>query len=198
MRLFYASASPFVAKVRMAAYHCDIDVVPVPTDTAAEPADLIGANPLGKVPALILPDGRALYDSAVICDWLDRQSGNRLVPQDEAGWLACKRIEATADGIVDAAILSVYEVRFRPEDKRHQPWVDKQLRKAWRGMDMLEASIGDLGRQPTTAHFAVAGLLGWFDIRFKGQWENRYPKVKAWFDAFPEIFPAYAELKPSA
>lgn len=196
MRLFTSSASPFAAKVRMAAYHCDIAIDLVPTDTALEPADLLAANPLGKIPALILPDGKALYDSAVICDWLDRQSGHRLVPQDEAGWLTCKRIEATADGVVDGAILSVYEVRYRPEEKRHQPWVDKQLRKTWRGLDVLDASIGDLGRTPTTAHFAVAGLLGWFDIRFKGQWEERYPKLKAWYDAFPEIFPAFEDLKP--
>ncbi|KQT50776.1 glutathione S-transferase [Aureimonas sp. Leaf454] len=198
MRLFYASASPFASKVRMAAHHCDIELEPVSTDTGAEPADLLEANPLGKIPALVLPDASALYDSAVICDWLDRQSGHALVPQDEAGWLLCKRIEATADGVVDGAILSVYEVRFRPEDKRHQPWVDKQMRKAWRGMDVLEGAIGSLGTQPTTAHFAVAGLLGWFDLRFKGQWEERYPGLKAWIDGFPAIFPAYEDLKPKA
>lgn len=198
MRLFYASASPFAAKVRMAAHHCDIDLILDATDTGSEPGDLLEANPLGKVPVLMLPDGKGLYDSAVICDWLDRQSGHRLVPQDEAGWLTCKRVEATTDGIIDGAILSVYEVRYRPEDKRHQPWVDKQLRKAWRGLDVLEGMIDELGPQPTTAHFAVAGLLGWFELRFQGQWEDGHPKLKAWYDAFPGLFPAFEELKPKA
>lgn len=196
MRLFYASASPFAAKVRMAAHHCDIDLELVPTDTGAEPADLLSANPLGKIPALVLPDGKGLYDSAVICDWLDRQSGHRLVPQDEAGWLTCKRIEATADGIVDGAILTVYEVRYRPDEKRHQPWVDRQMGKAWRGLAILEDMIDDLGPQPTTAHFAVAGLLGWFELRFKGEWQERHPKLQAWFADFPNTFPAFHDLQP--
>lgn len=196
MQLFISSASPFVAKVRMAAHHSGVAIETIATDTGAEPADLLAANPLGKIPALVMDDGTALYDSAVICDWIDRQGGHRLVPQDAAGWLLTKRVEATADGIADAAILTLYEQRYRPEDKRHQPWVDKQLRKAWRGMDVLEGLIASLGKEPSTAHFAVAALLGWLDLRFHGQWEERYPSLSAWIAAFPESFPAYEELKP--
>lgn len=198
MRLFASPASPFVAKVRMAAHHCGIALEPVWTDAGAEPADLLGANPLGKIPALLLDDGQTIYDSAVICDWLDRRSGNRLVPQTDEGWAFVKRMEATADGVTDAAILTLYEQRYRPEEKRHQPWVDKQWRKAWRGMAVLQAAIGEFGPEPTTAHFAVAGLLGWFDLRFKGTWESDYPALATWISEFPTVFPAYEEFKPRA
>lgn len=196
MRLFFSPASPFAAKVLMAAHHCGIALTPVATDTGAEPADLLAANPLGKIPALLMDDGRTLYDSAVILDWLDRRSGHRLVPQAEADWLFAKRMEATADGVAEAAILTLYEVRYRPEDKRHQPWVDKQMRRVWRGMDELETNIAGFGATLTIAHFALAGLLGWLDLRFKGQWEARYPGLSAWIERFPESFPAYAQFKP--
>ncbi|BDA83790.1 glutathione S-transferase [Aureimonas sp. SA4125] len=180
----------------MAARHVGIPIETLAADTGAEPADLLAANPLGKIPALLLDDGDILFDSAVICDYLDRRSGHRLVPQDEAGWLQVKRLEAAADGVGDAAILSLYEVRYRPEDKRHQPWVDKQMRRAFRGLDFLEAHVGALGPEPTTAHFAIAGLLGWLNLRFEGQWEDGRPHLVAWLAGFADAFPAYEELKP--
>ena len=198
MRLFYAPASPFVAKVRMAAAHCGIALTVIPTDTGAEPAELLAVNPLGKIPTLIAEDGAALYDSAVICDYFDRLSGHKLVPQGGHDWLLVKRIAATADGVADGALLTVYEARMRPEERRHQPWVDRQLGKAWRGMAVLESNIASLGPELTLAHFALAGLLGYLDLRFKGQWEDKHPQLVAWIEAFPEAFPAYEELKPQA
>ncbi|GGD13168.1 glutathione S-transferase family protein [Aureimonas glaciei] len=198
MRLFSSPASPFVAKVRMAAQHVGIPLETVATDAGAEPAELLAANPLGKIPALILDDGAVVFDSKVICDLLDRRSGHKLVPQDEAGWLRTKRMEVTADGVGDAMILTLYEGRYRPEEKRHQPWVDKQMRKAFRGLDVLEAEIDTLGPDLTTAHFAVAGVLGWLDLRFKGQWETGRPRLVAWVERFADAFPAYRELKPRA
>ena len=98
-------------------------------------------------------------------------SGNQMVPQAIEPWRIAATVEATADGIVDALILSVYEVRYRPEDKRHQPWVDKQLRKADRGLATLEQQILELPEGLTTGHFAVAALLGWATMRFPGKIE---------------------------
>ena len=198
MRLFSSPASPFATKVRMAARHCGIALDVVGTDTNAEPADLLAANPLGKIPALVLDDGGILFDSAVICDFLDRRSGHKLVPQDEAGWLRAKRLEAVADGVGEAAILALYEVRLRPEDMRYQPWIDKQMRKAFRGLDFLEAQIGTFGADLTIAHFALAGVLGWLDLRFKGQWEEGRPGLVAFLAGFGELFPDFPEFKPRA
>ena len=198
MRLFYAPASPFAAKARMAARHCGIAVDSVSTDTASEPEDLLSANPLGKIPALLLDDGTAVFDSRVICELFDRMSGNQLIPQGLEAWQAAKIVEAAVDGVTDALILSVYEVRFRPEDKRHQPWVDKQLRKADRGLDFLEEQIAGLGDDLTIAHFALAGLLGWMELRFVGKLAKERPALAAWIEAFPTLFPDYSELGPKA
>ena len=196
MRVYYSSASPFAAKVRMAASHCDLQIESVATDTTAEPADLIDANPLGKIPALVLDDGTALYDSRVICDYFDKITGGQLLPARLEAWTKVKLIEATADGIADALILSVYEERYRPEEKRHQPWVDKQLRKADRGLAVLEEQLADMPEDLTTADFAVAGLLGWMSFRFKGKLEAERPALAKWLAGFAERFPAFAELGP--
>ncbi|MBO0905485.1 glutathione S-transferase family protein [Jiella sonneratiae] len=196
MRIFYSPASPFAAKVRMAASHCGLELESVDTDTKAEPADLLASNPLGKIPAVVLDDGTALYDSRTICDYFDKLTGGQLVPQTLEDWTKVKLAEATADGIGDALILVLYEERYRPADRRHQPWVDKQMRKADRGLEVLEGQIEDLPEGPTTAHFAVAGLLGWMSFRFAGKLEAERPALAAWLQSFAETFPAYAELGP--
>ena len=180
----------------MAARLCDLDIESVATDTGAEPADLIAANPLGKIPALVLDDGTALYDSRTICDYFDKMTGGQLVPATLDAWTRVKLVEATADGIGDALILTVYEERYRPVEKRHQAWVDMQMRKADRGLAVLETLLADLPEQLTTADFAVAGLLGWMSFRFKGKLEAERPALSKWLADFPEKFPAFAELGP--
>ncbi|WP_185983239.1 glutathione S-transferase family protein [Aureimonas mangrovi] len=196
MRLLCSPASPYSAKVRLAAAHCDIAVEDVATDTGEPAADFLSANPLGKIPTLVLEDGTGIYDSRVICEYLDRMSGNLLIPQGDAEWLRAKRVEALADGIVDAAILVVYEARFRPEEKRFSGWTDRQWAKAERGLDALEAEVARLPEALDIGHFAIAGLLGWMDLRFKGQWDEGRPALKAWFAEFPTRFPAYAQIGP--
>lgn len=198
MRLFYSSASPFASKVRMAAHHCDLALDCVSTDTSAEPDDLLSANPLGKIPALVLDDGGVLYDSAVICDYFDKMTGGQLVPQGIDDWRAVKLVEATADGVGDALILTVYEERYRPEDKRHQPWVEKQTRKADRGLEVLETMVANLPDRLTTAHFALASLFGWMDIRFAGKLAAERPALAEWYAGFPNAFPAFENLRPKA
>lgn len=198
MRLFYSAPSPFAAKARMAAALCGIALETVATDTTQEPADLLAANPLGKIPALVLATGETVYDSRVICDYLDRLSGHRLVPQDMDGWLAAKKLEAVADGVTDALILTVYEVRYRPEDKRHQPWVDKQTRKAERGLALLASMVPTLAPTPGIGHLALAGLIGWMDVRFPGRIAADHPALAAWLETFKTENPALAEALPKA
>ncbi|WAJ30462.1 glutathione S-transferase family protein [Antarcticirhabdus aurantiaca] len=195
MRLLYSPASPFAAKVRMAAHHVGIPLDTTIVDTTADPAELLAVNPLGKIPTLILDSGESIYDSRVIVEYFDRLSGNLLIPQTDAEWLKARRIEATADGVTDGAILTVYENRFRPEDKRHQPWVDRQWAKATRGLAVLEREVPTLAPEPNIAHFAVAGLLGWMSLRFAGRWESDHPALTTWIGAFAQTFPAYADLK---
>ncbi len=181
----------------MAARLCGIALEAVAVDTQSEPDDLLRLNPLGKIPTLVLDDGSALYDSRTICDYLDRQSGNRIVPQDSAAWIEAKRIEATADGVVDAAMLVVYESRFRPDEKRHEPWVDRQWRKAERGLAVLERDLGPVPAEPTVGDVAVAAMAGWLSIRFPDRWDTNCPKLRAWTNGFFDAFADLDALRPS-
>jgi glutathione S-transferase len=93
---------------------------------------------------------------------------------------------------------TLYEVRYRPEEKRHQPWVDKQWRRAHRGLDALEVDVARLPEAPSLAHFAVASDLGWIQLRYPGSFEEKNPGLVRWLDAFYAAHPAYADMKPAA
>ena len=198
MRLLYSKPSPYSSKVRMSAHLCGIELDCVPTDTGAEGDDLLRTNPIGKIPALELDDGSTLYDSRVICEYFDRMSGNLLIPQGLEAWALCKRIEALADGLTEAVMATLYEVRYRPEEKRHQPWVDKQWRRAHRALDILEADVAKLPAEPSLAHFAVASDLGWIQLRYPGAFEEKNPGLVRWLEAFYGANPAYEAMKPAA
>lgn len=198
MHLYYSAPSPFAAKVRMVAHHCGLALEDVSVDTSAEPAELLAANPLGKIPALVLEDGTSVYDSRVICELFDRMSGLRLIPQAIDAWRSVKTFEAVADGVADALVLTLYEVRYRPEEKRHQAWVDKQMRKADRGLALIEDRIDELPNELTIAHFALGALLGWIRLRFPGKIDREHPALARWLENFRQVFPAYDELKPRA
>lgn len=196
MRLFFSASSPFASKVRMAARVCDLPLDLVATDTNTEPDDLLATNPLGKIPALALDNGEVLYDSSVICEYLDRLSGNPLIPQTTDAWLQAKRTEALADGVAEAGIAVIYEKRHRPENKWHEPWIDKQWRRAGRGLDRLEAEVGSMPASVGLGAVALAATLGWLELRFAGQWQENRPALTAWLDRFPEVFPPFAEMRP--
>lgn len=117
MELLYSPASPYSAKVRMAARHLGIDITSVRVDTNAEPATLMDNNPLGKIPVLLLDDGGSVYDSVAIMHYLDRLSGGKLYPKKNGKRTEVEILEALCDGIMDCLLAIVYERRFRPEDK---------------------------------------------------------------------------------
>ncbi|MDY8109740.1 glutathione S-transferase N-terminal domain-containing protein [Fulvimarina sp. 2208YS6-2-32] len=196
MRLLGTSASPFVAKVRMAAVLCGIELEFVSAETM-EPSDtLLSANPLGKVPVLTTETGDQVFDSSVICEMLDRMSGNQLIPQTLDAFTRTRTFEAAASGVKDALILCLYEERFRPEDKRHAAWTERQMAKAERGLAWLEAHLDDLNEDPSVAYCALAALVGWMDLRFAGKVASQAPKVRAWTDAFFAAHPELAAVKP--
>ena len=113
----------------MAAAYAGIALEPVPVETSNPPAELLNANPLGKIPVLIADDGATIFDSRAITQYLNRQSGNKLFPRNPAKRTDAERLEALADGIADCALAHVYERRSRPEEIVHQPWLDKQWAK---------------------------------------------------------------------
>lgn len=199
MILCSSPSSPFVRKCTMSAMILglidQIDVVPANT---RDPMDAMrNENPLGKIPTLIADDGLRLYDSPVICEYLDMKAGGgKLLPAGDARWPVLK-LQALADGILDAAILQVYERRFRTEDKVHQPWLDMQQSKVDGALDWLEANTPETGAHPTIGDVTLACALDYLDFRFEGKWREGRPKLAAWLEAFAKAVPAYGETKPS-
>jgi glutathione S-transferase len=196
-KVLYAPASPYSAKVRMAAAYAGIKLDAVIVDTAAQPAELIGANPLGKIPVLITDEGQAIYDSRAITQYLNRISSNQLFPRNPAKRTDAEGLEALADGIADCLLAHVYERRSRPEELVHAPWLDKQWSKAVRALDHLNAAPPKLGKKTTAGQIALRATLGYADLRFGGKWEKGRGKLTRWAARYEERFPELKALLPS-
>jgi glutathione S-transferase len=159
-------------------------------------AEVNADNPLGKIPCLRTNDGMALYDSRVICEYLDSlHHGPRMFPPSGAPrWTALRR-QALADGIMDAGVLTRYETFVRPQEARWEPWIDNQKQKFRRGLDALEhegASLGvvDIGT------LAIACALGYLDFRYPDEdWRAGRPRLAAWLEQFAQR-PAIARTVP--
>lgn len=196
--ILYAPASPYSAKARMAAAWCGIAVDARVVDTNAEPAQLIDANPLGKIPVLVTDDGETVYDSRAITQYLNRLSGNALFPRNAQKRLEAERLEALADGICDCLLAHVYERRFHPEEKIHQPWLDKQWGKVERALDALNANPPKMTKKANGGQIALRATLGYLGLRFDGKWERGRSKLTRWAKRFDERFPELAALTPRA
>ena len=194
-KILYSPASPFASKARMAATYVGYAFEPVLTKTDEVPADLIAANPLGKIPALVTDEGKGIFDSKVITQFLNRVSGGKALPKNAKKRLEAEMLESLADGIGDCAIACVYERRQRPEDKLYQPWIDKQWAKVTRGLDHLEASAPKLPAKIHAGHIALAANLAYLNLRFP-EWSKGRPKLKRWLMKFTEKHPELAEMLP--
>jgi glutathione S-transferase len=195
MILRSAAPSPFGRKVQIALSVLGLDDVKIePTDTM-DPRDTVrGQNPLGKIPVLISEDGTAYYDSRVILEFLDeRAGGGKIIPRATAERFAALRLQALADGILDASILTIYEGRWRPAEKHEAKWLDHQAGKVGRALAVLEAAPPALGPGlPNVGHIALACALGYRDFRFGGDWRTNHPRLVAWLDGFAARVPAFA------
>jgi len=195
-----APSSPFVRKIRIAA-----SVLGVDDEIAIEPADTVNPsdtvrqqNPLGKIPTLVLEDGMVLFDSRVILDYLDhRAGGGVIVPKDPGARFGALRLQALADGIMDASILLVYEGRWRPSERHESKWLEHQAGKVARALASLEAAPPELEAIPHVGAIALACALGYRDFRFGETWRKDHPHLVAWLDQFAARVPAFAATKPT-
>lgn len=188
MRLFHSHNSPYARKVVVLIAETGVkgvEVVAAAGTPIAPDAGVVARNPLGKIPALERPDGPTLYDSRVICQFLDDLAGAGLYPAGPRRWDTLT-IEATADGILDAALLMVYETRIRPEAMRHAAWVEGQWSKIDRALDALEQRwISHLNGPMDMGHIAVGCALGYLDLRHAPrQWRVGRPHLAAWEASF--------------
>jgi glutathione S-transferase len=131
----------------------------------------------------------------VIVEYLDvLAGGERIFPAGEARFTALRE-QALADGIMDAALLQVYEGRFRSEDKHEPKWVDHQAGKVERGLAYAEAHLSTPAGTLHIGHIALACALGYLDLRFGGRWRETHPKLVAWVADFEARVPAFAKTK---
>jgi glutathione S-transferase len=189
--------SPFGRKVRMA-----IDVLGLGERVTVQPADTLDANdtlrqqnPLGKMPCLLLADGTAIYDSGVIIEFLQELAGSAaLVPASGPARYAALTQATLADGITDAALLLVYEKRFRDPGTQSERWLDHQRGKIARALVAVEAAPPD----PTNTDIVAIALccaLAYLDWRRPVNWREGHPRLAAWLTAFARHEPAFERTR---
>jgi glutathione S-transferase len=201
MKLMSSPLSPYGRKVKIAARMKGVDgqIELLPTDTNKGDDALNKLNPLGKIPCLITPEGVAVFDSHVICEYLDTLSPSPvLFPESGADRLRTLTLGSLADGILDAALLLVYEGRFRPENMKVQGWVDRQQSKVDRSLALLEQAPPQWQGSPDYGHLTLAVALGYLDFRHGGKWRAGHPKLVAWLDKFAAAVPAFEATRPVA
>lgn len=191
MKLRYAPTSPYVRKVMVLALETGLAEIIERVPTSVAPTklneDVARENPLVKVPSLTTDDGVVLYDSPVICEYLDTlHSGARLFPPaGPARWVALRQ-QALGDGILDAAILGRYEI-LRPKEYQWQDWMDAQLRKVRGALAALEIQVqsDELSGALTIGQITVGCALGYLDFRYASEdWRGKHRLLAAWFEDF--------------
>lgn len=188
MQLFHSPTSPFVRKVMVVLHETGlldqvelIKAAGTPFDASQMPT---AHNPLGKIPTLSRPDGPAIYDSRVICRYLDNKAGTNLYPE-RAIW-DILTLEATADGIMNAAILMSYEARYRPENMQSADWVNGQWDKISRALDAITTRwMSHLAGPLDIGHIAVGCALGYLDLGHDDRkWRKTRDALDDWFAEF--------------
>jgi len=190
LQLRNSPTSPYVRKVRVLLLETGLENRVELIDTQVTPikpnADLNASNPIGKVPAILTEDGLSLFDSPVICEYLDSlHSGTKMFPVNgNSRWLALRR-QALGDGLLDAAILGRYESTLRPADKLWQDWLDAQMGKIYRSLDAMDAEAEKLAGIVNIGTITIGCALGYLDFRYdQMNWRSERSDLSAWFEKF--------------
>ena len=190
MQLISSQASPFVRKVHVVLHETgqsqDIEVIEAGTTPINTPDHVRAANPTGKIPALIRPDGPALHDSRVITRFLDARANSGLHP--EARLRELLTLESMADAIMDAAVLITYEGRVRPEEQQSDVWKEAQWGKIRAALDVINTRwMSHLAGPLDASHIAVGCALGYLDFRHDARgWRTGVDALAKWNEAFQE------------
>jgi glutathione S-transferase len=207
VKLYYAPASPYVRKVMILLHETGLEpkverlsstTTPMKSDTA-----LRKSNPLTKLPALILDSGETLYDSRVICEYLDTTyAGGRFFPADSTlRWPALRR-QSLADGLLDAGLIVRYETKMRPPEKLWEEWRSGQWAKVTEAATEMEREAPKFGDTFDIGTIAIACALGYLDFRYpEFDWRDDSPALAAWFADFskrPSLQKTVPTLQPAA
>lgn len=196
MKLYQSPASPYARKVRICAHELGLDKKIELVLTMPQQDDAFGkVNPIHRIPALGLDDGMILYDSRVICEYLDSIAGNKLIPAAGVARFTALKQQALADGLLDAAVPRRQET-LRPADKQSPDFLNSRERMMRQVSDALEGMVEQLSGV-SIGTIAVACALGYMDFRFPGDdWRNGRPKLAAWFKAW-ESRPSFVATPPT-
>jgi glutathione S-transferase len=203
MKLIGSNTSPYVRKVRIVMAEKKLDYNFVLEDVWSEQTRITNANPLGKVPCLIMEGGEALFDSRVIVEYLDTLSPvGKLIPAMGRERAEVKTWEALADGVMDAALLARMEAVWakRTDAQRSQAWIDRQLGKINASLKAVSAGMAEkpycTGIHMSLADIAVGCALGYLDFRFPQiGWRNEHPSLVRLLEKL-EQRPSFVETAP--
>ncbi|MET3495291.1 glutathione S-transferase [Variovorax boronicumulans] len=189
MKIFHSPASPFVRKCMVVAHELGIadriEKLPSAAGPVKRDATILPKNPLGQVPTFICDDGQVLYDSRVICEYLDATHSGALFPADGTERWARLTELALADGMTGAALLARYETMLRPETLRWNDWTEGQLAKVRTGLEWLETAAPSFGERVDIGTIAFGCALGYMDFRFPSvDWRASAPHTAKWFEVF--------------
>ena len=188
MKLYTNKASPFARKVRVLVRETGLAGRVEETETVVSPIaaneTLARDNPLVKIPSLVTDAGETLFDSRVICEYLDTlHTGRKFFPASGPQRFTALRRQSLTDGILDAAVLCRYETAVRPEALRWKDWIEGQKRKIFGGLAVLEAETAAWGDEFVIGQVGAACVLGYLDFRFADwDWRGGHPQLKGWFE----------------
>jgi len=192
MKLRYAPASPFARKARIVARETGtigrIEETIMMVSPVSPNVDLARENPLVKIPLLVMDDGETLYDSRVICEYLDTlHTGRKLFPSSARERFIALRRQALADGIMDASVLCRYEVAVRPEALRWSEWIAGQKKKVLGGLDAFEAEAQSWTDEFDIGRIGAACAVSYLDLRYADwNWRAGRPRLAAWYRAIAD------------
>jgi glutathione S-transferase len=190
MKLLFSPTSPYVRKCLAVAVELELADRIERVSASAHPinrdATIVESNPLGKVPTLITDDGVAVYDSRVICEYLNDLGRGDLFPTGAARWQALTQ-QALGDGILDAALLARYEGTLRSDAQRSPEWVAGQMDKIATSLAQLERDAGTLDARVDIGTLAIGCALWYLDLRFGDlRWRDRHPALARWQAGFAQ------------
>lgn len=185
MKLYYSPASPYVRKVHVLALELGLTLELVPVKVHDMPSDYGRINPVNRIPALQADDGSLVFDSRVICEYLDAQHGHRFLPTAGPERWRVLKLQVLGDGIMDAAVPLRAELN-RPQPNRWQPRLAEYERSIDMTLDALEKAPAELDRL-NLGTLTVGCALGYLDFRFPDRdWRGARPKLARWFAEFSQ------------
>lgn len=201
MKLYSSQLSPFARKVRILILEKELQnqVEIIDSNPYEATDDHLKANPLSKVPALLTDSGESIYDSYVICEYLDALSGTNLMPQNGEERLLALRLLALTDGMLQQTFNIAVELNRRKEHERSMVWVNRWAESLVRGVDAMAEMLPKYASELALPHIGLVCALDYLDLRASNfvNWREQQPALLTWYENYGER-PAMQQTRPVA